>query len=103
MNLHPLNIPLDKRVLDLTVEELVSILKTTPEPKNSQLPADNPTTTKVNLKKLCEIYPWPKQTVYGWVNEKYIPHSKVGRHLMFDLGIIEKWIESFNVKTQARI
>jgi hypothetical protein len=91
------SIPLDKRVLDLTVAELLSVLREHILPEITKPPKDNFSTRKINLKQLLKIYPWPQQTVYGWVNENYIPHSKVGRHLMFDLDVIEKWIESYNV------
>jgi hypothetical protein len=95
--------PLDKRIVDLTLGDLISAFREHLPSEITKTPTDNLSTRKVNLKKLLEIYPWAQQTVYGWVSEKYIPHSKVGRHLMFDLDKIEKWIESSNVKTQTRI
>jgi excisionase family DNA binding protein len=96
------SIPLNKRVVDMTVEELISVIHES-SIENAIISSPILSTRKVNLKKLLEIYPWAQQTVYGWVSDKYIPHSKVGRHLMFDLDEIEKWIESFNIKIQTRI
>ena len=96
--------PPNFRVIDLTVEDLIEIVQNIPNKIIANpLTKDYLNTRKVGLKKLCVIYHWPRQTVYGWVNQRYIPYAKVGRHLMFDLDEIEKWIESSNVKTQTHI
>jgi excisionase family DNA binding protein len=90
----------NSRIIDLTVGQLRELL----QPRKDLAPINKieRSSFKINLKKLCEIYGFATQTVYGWVSQRYIPYSKVGRHLIFDLEEIEKWIESFNVKTRIQ-
>lgn len=53
----------------------------------------------VNLETICKIYNWKKATVYGWVHDSFIPHSKVGKRLYFNIPEIEKWIATGRRKT----
>ena len=62
-----------------------------------------PITQKVDLNTLCQIYKWPKNTIYSWVSKNYIPYAKVGRKLIFDLKDIEKFIDENKIMTNKQI
>lgn len=99
------NLPPNFRIIDLTFEQydqlrqdyLQTIVKSIAEMKTSIH------TQKINLEQLCEIYKWPKPTVYGWVSKRYIPHYKVGKELIFYFDEIETWIKKHRVKTNEEI
>lgn len=57
----------------------------------------------VNLETICKMYGWKKPTVYGWVHDRLIPNSKVGKTLYFNISEIEKWIASGRRKTIVEI
>ncbi len=38
-----------------------------------------------------------KATVYRWVEERAIPHFKVGHLIRFDEGAVARWLESKKV------
>jgi len=89
------------RVIDLTVEQLEFIIQ-------EKLRQNHPevsilTTRKVDIINLCQLFGWPRATVYGWVHKRHIPHYKVGKTLLFDLDKIETWIEENAVKTIKEI
>ncbi len=88
------------RIIDLTVAEFRELLK---EAQPSQRPITNPATTKkkIGTDELCQRYGFAKSTVYFWVGQRFIPHSKPRKRLQFDVAEIEAWIESFKVKTKA--
>jgi len=93
------------RIIDLTVEEFASLIKsctatTTPAQNSNVLHQNN---RKVNLTQLCELFSWHRQTVYGWISKRLIPHFKIGKRLMFDLDKIEKWIAEHHVKTREEL
>ena len=64
---------------------------------------DYPVSRSVNLEAICKIYGWKKPTVYGWVHNRLIPNSKVGKALYFNIVEIEKWIASGRRKTVTEI
>jgi hypothetical protein len=35
-----------------------------------------------------------KQTVYGWVNERFIPYEKHGKRLYFRKSAIDQWLSN---------
>jgi len=41
--------------------------------------------------------------VYQWTSKRFIPHSKIGKYLFFDLVEIERWISENKVKTKIEI
>lgn len=54
-----------------------------------------------NLQELCEYLPDKpaRQTVYGWVNQRLIPHHKTGKKLQFLKSEIDAWIQGSKRKT----
>ena len=94
-------IPNHKRIIDLTVAEFRELLS-----ENSfikEVGTTNITPRKINLSTLCETYGFAKATVYGWASNRFIPHSKIGKRLMFDLTDVELWIKMYRVKTKKEI
>jgi excisionase family DNA binding protein len=92
----------NSRIIDLTVADLRELFKSINDSAQFNIKKDSQT-TKVDLNTLCKIYGFARQTVYGWVNQRYIPFAKVGRHLMFDINEINKWIESMSYKSRIKI
>lgn len=62
-----------------------------------------PETQSVNLDTICKMYGWKKPTVYGWVHDRSIPHSKAGKRLYFNVADIEEWIAKGRRKTISEI
>lgn len=62
-----------------------------------------PEPTSVNLDTICKTYGWKKPTVYGWVHDRSIPHSKAGKRLYFNIADIEDWIAKGQRKTIREI
>lgn len=91
------------RIIDLSVEQLEAIIQNKLDSAILNSFNRSESTRKVNIEKLCQLYGWPKATIYGWVFKRYIPHSKVGKVLMFDLEIIEEWINGKRIKTKEEI
>lgn len=48
----------------------------------------------MNVDELCDYLPAKpaKQTVYGWVCEKFIPYHKKGKRLQFMKSEIDEWL-----------
>jgi len=67
MELQKKEIPLNLRLIDMTVEQLITVYQNTLPVKNIDEQIEIFSTKKVNLNKLCEVYQWPRQTVYCWV------------------------------------
>ena len=58
----------------------------------------------ITVDGLCELTGLSKTTVYIKSSKKEIPGTrKIGGKLLFDRGIIEKWIESGAVKTRSEL
>jgi excisionase family DNA binding protein len=91
------------RLIDLTVDELRELLKEEIQLASSRTTIQEFISKKVTLQKLCSIYGFAKPTVYQWVSERFIPHSKVGRRLLFDIDQIEKFISDKKVLTKREI
>lgn len=62
-----------------------------------------PEPMSVNLDTICKMYGWKKPTVYGWVHDRSIPHSKAGKLLYFNIADIEEWIAKGRRKTICEI
>lgn len=58
-----------------------------------------------NLQELCEYLPDKpaRQTVYGWVNQRLIPHHKTGKKLQFLKSEIDAWIQGSKRKTAEEL
>ena len=57
----------------------------------------------VGIDGACEVTGLAKQTVYGHVSNRTIPHSKRGGRLYFSRADLEKWMMSGRKKTIAEI
>lgn len=61
----------------------------------------------MNVDELCDYLPAKpaKQTVYGWVCEKFIPYHKKGKRLQFMKSEIDEWLlkdDSENTEEQIK-
>ena len=61
----------------------------------------------MNVDELCDYLPSKpaKQTVYGWVCEKFIPYHKKGKRLQFIKSEIDEWLlkdDSENTEEQIK-
>ena len=58
-----------------------------------------------NLQELCEYLPDrpAQQTVYGWVNRRFIPYHKTGRKLQFRKSEIDEWIQASHRPTASEL
>ena len=93
-------------LIKISLEELKNIVveavnQVLNERNKSQEKRNDPET--VNMDGICDRYKWRKPTVYGWIHHRLIPHSKMGKHLYFNIAEIEKWIASGRRKTVAEI
>lgn len=43
--------------------------------------------------QLAELLQISPGTLRNWVSQQFIPHTKVGRNVRFDLDTIDKWIK----------
>ncbi|HNS11705.1 MAG TPA: helix-turn-helix domain-containing protein [Bacteroidia bacterium] len=93
----------DTRIIDLTVGELRRLLKEITERQDPSTPKDKITTRKIGLGELCQTYGFSKSTVYNWTSDRFIPHSKVGKRLIFDVIEINQWILSLKIKTKKEL
>jgi len=92
------------RIIDLTVRELLELLNNSKNSNSLTNGSDaQRQTDKVDLNKLCSIYGFAKGTVYQWASKRYIPYSKIGKYLFFDLKEIDNWIFTNRVKTKTEI
>ena len=58
-----------------------------------------------DITELCDYHPnKPKiQTVYSWVNKKFIPYHKSGKFLSFNKSEIDNWLQEGLQKTSLQI
>ena len=58
-----------------------------------------------NLKELCEYLPDrpARQTVYGWISQRAIPHYKKGKKLQFLKSEIDEWLKTDKHKTTSEL
>lgn len=54
----------------------------------------------LNIDELSDYLGLSKNTLYSWVWQKRIPHSKFGRLVKFDRKAIDCWVEKNSVKAQ---
>ena len=57
----------------------------------------------VGIDGACEVTGLAKQTIYGHVSNRTIPHSKRGGRLYFSRSALENWMLSGGRKTVAEI
>ena len=88
-----------KKIIADSVQEAIHVYF---KSKTNQL-GYYPETQSVNLDTICKMNSWKKPTVYGWVHDRSIPHSKVGKRLYFNIANIEEWIEKGRRKTIIEI
>ncbi len=88
-----------KKLISDSVQEGIHILLKS----NSNRFGEFPETQSVNLDTICKMYGWKKPTVYGWVHDRLIPHSKAGKRLYFNIADIEEWIAKGRRKTISEI
>ena len=97
-------------LIKISPEELKMIIKDSIQEAlqpflNSKLNhfGDYPEPSSVNLDTICKMYGWKKPTVYGWVHDRSIPHSKAGKRLYFNVADIEEWIAKGRRRTISEI
>lgn len=97
-------------LIKISPEELKKIIKDSIQEAlqpflNSKLNrlGEYPDPMSVNLDTICKMYGWKKPTVYGWVHDRSIPHSKAGKRLYFNVADIEEWIAKGRRKTIREI
>lgn len=56
----------------------------------------------LNVDEIAEILGVKKSTVYQWTHQRYIPHVKFKKNVMFRQAEIEKWLEKRTVVGRAR-
>lgn len=88
-----------KKVIADSVQEAIQIFFKS----KTNYSGNYPETQSVNLDMICKMYDWKKPTVYGWVHDRSIPHSKVGKRLYFNIDDIEEWISKGRRKTISEI
>lgn len=54
----------------------------------------------VDIAELSKGLDISRHTIYGWVSQKKIPYTKVGRLLRFDLQEIREWLISRHVEVR---
>ncbi|MBN2395370.1 MAG: helix-turn-helix domain-containing protein [Candidatus Atribacteria bacterium] len=82
------NISSETRVIDLTVSDLIQVIK------SNSIPNTTPNNKKkwLTLNELCYEFSFKASTVYGWVMQRRIPFVKKGKSLLFDREQIESWL-----------
>ncbi|MCX5657197.1 MAG: helix-turn-helix domain-containing protein [Candidatus Omnitrophica bacterium] len=53
----------------------------------------------MNVKELSEYLRISKYTIYYWVSQKQIPHTKFRKLVRFDMNEIGKWIDQGQIET----
>lgn len=51
-------------------------------------------------KEVADLLGFEIKTIYNWVSERRIPHSKIGGKLRFDEVAIRDWMEKFIVPVE---
>ena len=51
-------------------------------------------------KEVADLLGFEIKTIYNWVSERRIPHSKIGGKLRFDEVVIRDWMEKFIVPVE---
>ena len=59
------------RIIDLSVEQLEDIIQGKLDAAILNSFTRPESTRKVNIEKLCQLYGWPKATIYGWVFKRW--------------------------------
>jgi len=54
----------------------------------------------LNIDEVSDYIGLSKNTIYSWVWQKRIPHTKFGRLVKFDRRAIERWAEKKSVNEQ---
>lgn len=73
--------------------------------RNSQMHASPPADRWLSLQELCNYLPDhpARQTVYGWVNQRFIPYHKKGKKLQFLQSEIDAWLKTDRRLTAAEL
>lgn len=77
------------KISDLTLVEFTAFMRSIMKPANNVMDIDD----------VSELTSYSKNTVYAFVKNKEIPHSKKGRKLFFERSKIEVWVLSNPVVT----
>jgi excisionase family DNA binding protein len=51
-------------------------------------------TTYLDVKMVSEYLHFARSTIYKWVEERYIPHKKLGKRVLFIKTDIDRWVEN---------
>ncbi len=52
----------------------------------------------LDVKELSQLMKVSKSTLYAWVNQRKIPHIKLGKKVLFNPKDIAHWIDENTVK-----